>query len=151
MQELVGRARILPSDDKPVPENLARYAVSLLAITKNPSYLRSIRFSFFFREYPHRRRKKSLRVSVQGVLAALTSSALALANWFRTRWIRVRQVAGASRGWCTHGRRRRRKKALQACLTHRKSMSIDFFMYSTLVFNIIVFFLLFNNYEKIVI
>jgi len=59
---------------------------------------------------------------VQGMLATLTASALTLANWFRTRWIRVRQVVGASKRWCAHWRRRRRKKALQARLMHRKSI-----------------------------
>jgi len=52
------------------------------------------------------------------MLAALTTSAFTLANWFRTRWIRVRQVAGAPRGWRAHWRRRWREKALQARLMH---------------------------------
>jgi len=55
------------------------------------------------------------------MLAALTTSAFTLANWFRTRWIRVRQVAGAPRGWRAHWWRRRREEALQARLdAHRK-------------------------------
>lgn len=98
-----------------VPEGSLDHAISLLVVTKDPSYLRS------FREYPAVY-QKSLRVSVQGMLAALTTSALTLANWFRTRWIRVCQVVGASKRWCAHRGRRGRKKALQARLMHRKSI-----------------------------
>lgn len=58
----------------------------------------------------------SLRVSVQRVFAALASSALALANWFRARRVRVREITGASWGRRAHRGRGRGEKALQARL-----------------------------------
>lgn len=58
----------------------------------------------------------SLRVSVHRVLAALASSALALANWFRARRVRVREVTGSSWGWRAHRGRGRGEEALQARL-----------------------------------
>lgn len=58
----------------------------------------------------------SLRVSVHRVLAALASSALALANWFRARRVRVREITGSSWGWRAHRGRGRGEEALQARL-----------------------------------
>ena len=65
-------------------------------------------------------RRLSLPVSVQGVFAALASSALALANWLRAWWVRVRQITGASWGRRAHRGRWWWEEALQARLMQQK-------------------------------